>query len=738
MSNDSIQRLLGSLPKSPGVYRFKNEEGQLLYVGKAKNLKNRVRSYFVKEKARSVRTQKLISQIADIEWTEVESDWEALVLENQFIKEFQPKYNVISKDDKNFVYIKITKDEAFPRIDIVRKVLKDGARYFGPKTSAGQVKKTLTLLQKLFKFRSCDLDMEWREGEVKVTRKTIAYPCLDFHIKRCDAPCISKITPEEYQKNMDQVEAFLEGDTEQIEQNLKEQMAQAVANKAFEKAAQVRDKLLAIEGLARHQIVASPELSDMDVFAFVIENEKAYFNLFLFRHGKLISQENFVTVAQGYEAGDEELAPELLEAFLQDYYENTQSFPDGILLPISLEEDSFFPSWIKNKANKKVDVRLPQRGQKHELLELSRKNAVSFMKQQVLKFLRRDLQEVEGMEELQRILELKKLPKRMECFDISHLAGNQTVASMVVFENGKQKNADYRKFHLRSLVSGEIDDFKSMREVLERRLSHLKKLPNGFKIKKGTKKDPPNSFSLMQEEKLVAFTEWELSSDKKLSLKTLNWAEGFSFDYYLLRGLLLAVQASFKVKRVYCPKELGLPQELLDRLSFKLIKQGDAFVMDFADFYDASFSKMPDLIVIDGGKGQLGKAVEAAKFWGLEVPMISLAKREEEVFLPDRSLPVLLSQDSPSLQMLMRLRDEAHRFAITFQRGTRKQNLNASILDEIPGLGAKTKHKLLKEFGSPAQVKTASLEDIQKIVGPILAEKIHAYLKQKTLGENRD
>lgn len=760
MTKVDLKQLLVKVPNSPGVYKFKNKDGKILYVGKAKNLKNRVRSYFRKEKNRAMRTQKLVSQIVDMEWIEVGSDLEAIMLETNLIKEYRPKYNVLMKDDKNYCYIKVT-NETFPRIKIVRKVLKDGARYFGPKTSAGQVKKTIGLLQKLFMFRSCDLGMIWVDGKVQVVKKTIAYPCLDYHIKRCAGPCISEITPDEYGENIKQILEFLEGKTERIETRIKTDMQKAVSEKNFEKAAQLRDRLLSIEEMMKKQIVTSSNLENMDVIGFVLNEGKAYFNLFQVREGKLINQENFIADALGFLSGDEAMAPEVLERFLFNYYEKCSDVPSLVLMPSALFEESLFPEWINQEANRKVELRVPQRGDKDKLLELAIKNAESFFKQHRARWAGFG-EEENHLKELQEYLKLEKIPKRIECYDISHLSGTDTVASMVVFENGKPKKSDYRRFKLRSIQKGEIDDFKSMNEILRRRLAHLSHSPAGLTIKKATKKSVTSLNELLAEwnqtevenykdwtvalndDEVVAALRIEMSKEK-MAMRSLYVSEEFRRKG-VARALLKFTSKKHKAKRIYAAINCEM-KEFYTHLGFEEIKtfpkefdealkaakeRGEVILIAYSPgkLHDPSFSSKPNLIVIDGGKGQLNKALEARDHYGLDIPMIGLAKREEDVFLPGQSLPVLLPKDSGGLKLLQQLRNEAHRFAITFQRSKRKKHLTQSALDDIPGLGPKNKMKLLRFFGSVEQIKKADENTIRKVIGAKLAQDVCEFFKE--------
>lgn len=768
MPSKTIESLLKKLPQTPGVYKFKDSEGKVLYVGKAKNLKNRVKTYFVKQKNRAVRTEKLVSKVVDIEWIEVGSDWEAILLETNLIKELKPKYNVLMKDDKNFVYIKITKNEDYPRIKIVRKVIDDGSKYFGPKTSAHKVKKTLLLLQKLFKYRSCDLGIDWSDGKVKISNKSIAYPCLDFHIKRCEAPCIAKISPEEYRQSIEQIELFLEGNTSSIEESLKQQIQSCIDSKSFEKAVILRDKLLSIQDLMKDQRVTSPEQENMDVISFVLSENKAYFNLFMLRSGKLINQENFVLSAPGYIEGEESFASDVLESFLYQYYERAIDIPKTILTPLEILEEDFFNSWLKQKKGKSVYLKFPQRGKKNDLLNLAQANALSFKKQHVARWAGFSEDDGNAMEELKKILELPRLPKRIECYDISHLSGEDTVASMVVFENGHPKKSDYRKFKLKHLEEGKIDDFASMKEILDRRLRYLSKGVLDYKVKKASSKKHKEDILLLKNEwydcKEVGeeYKEHFIVYDGTTPV-AIVWMSPGKNQTFLLRSLFVTrsyrgqgiasaliryAAKKLKAKRIYlsCFDDVlkfyenngfevvkSMPKEFRVRYLDQVEREHPdktIYILAFDPLknYDKSFNAKPDLIIIDGGKGQLSSAIKSRNAHNLKIPMIGLAKREEDVYLEGKSLPVLIPKENDSLKLLQKLRNEAHRFAITFQRKSRKKHLTSSALDGIDGLGKIKKMKLLSAFGSLDGVKAAKLEDISLVVGKTLAEKIQQEL----------
>jgi len=767
MLSKKIESLLASLPSKPGVYKFKDEEGRVLYVGKAKFLNKRVRSYFRNSKEFPIRTKKLVENIADIEWIEVESEWEALVLESNLIKEFRPKYNVLLKDDKNFVYIKITKDEDYPRVKIVRKVEKDKARYFGPKTSAHQVEKTLTLLQKLFLFRSCDLEMKWTGRNTIVTKKTIAYPCLDFHIKRCNAPCTSNVSPEEYMEGIKQVENFLDGKTAEIEEKMKIKMAECVKNKNFEKAAILRDRLSAILNMQKKQLVSSPAGENLDVINFVLERGKAYFNLFEVRDGKLTNQENFLVDAPGFESGDERNAQIVLESFLFQYYLKAMNPPEEVIVPLGLDEKEFFIDWLSEECGRKITVSIPQKGNKIKQLELSKKNAISFFKQQQARFYKNEERDRDALRELKDVLSLKSEPKRIECYDISHLGGTDTVSSMVVFEDGKPKSADYRKFRLKSIEDGEIDDYKSMKETLERRLKKISIGPKNVQIRRANEKNRQkveelqiNNYEL---EKLEDIENYYLAYMNKKPVGMVA-AVPFKGEVHLIKSLFVLpefrengvgsklikyIVNKIKTKRFY----LGCYEDNVDfyeKSGFEIIKtypkgmadeferyksvctKGESVVLalDPKKVIDSSFETKPNLIVIDGGKGQLSVAKKIMDELGLNIPMISLAKREEEIFIPGAKKSKILPKNSESLKLLQRIRDEAHRFAISYQKNTRKKHLTFSELDNIEGVGEKLKMKLLKKFRSVEVIKTAKKSDLHELTGEKIANNIISHFNK--------
>ncbi|PIQ78168.1 hypothetical protein COV82_01575 [Candidatus Peregrinibacteria bacterium CG11_big_fil_rev_8_21_14_0_20_46_8] len=718
------------MPNKPGVYKMLDAEGRVIYVGKAKDIKKRVQQYFQKNYQHSTRTKKLLSQLHEIQWIETDSELEAFIFETNLIKELRPKYNILMKDDKSYVYIVINLEEDYPRIRLIRAHTfhkfykqKRGLRIFGPKLASTKVYESLRLVKKLFPFRHCNLDIEYVKPKeapnddalrmepqrdlVKVTNKVIEYPCLDLSIKRCPGPCVGGITPEAYKKIIQQVIDFLSGKTEDIEKNLKEEMQRAAQARLFEKAARIRDKLFAVQNLSEKQKVEDPERVDTDVINFVLDGPHAFFNLFMVREGKLINQENFI-VDLPVESVEE---AELVEAFLTQYYERAADIPKEILVPCQPSDNDTLLSWLEKERGTKVRLIIPQRGSKNKLLDLSQKNATWFSKQQQIKWMAKE-QEKQAAVRLAKILELKDVElKRIEGFDISHIGGEETVASMVVFEKGLPKSKDYRYLRMRT-VGKKPDDYKSMEEALVRRLKYLSKLSDVI-IKTPNKKQYEEIVKIwtaekggfldeerkqfmvaLRDDKIVGFARL-FEVGPKISVIASLWVapeeRGQRLGYEIMRKLI----KRSKLKRVYIDTEKELeeyyaefgflhlkkvPQPLLDRIkrineaiakSKKKMKKFEAIHMSYdvtKHKADTSFSARPDLIVVDGGKGQVTSALNALKKLGLEIPVIGLAKRLEEIYQPGQAAPILLDEGDEALKLLQRIRDEAHRFANQYTR----------------------------------------------------------------------
>lgn len=867
-TKEKLEAIVKSLPDTPGVYQFIGE-CKVLYVGKAKNLKNRVQTYFRHSDKRSPRLLKLMEKVDDLKYIEVDTELEAFILETNLIKELHPKYNVLMKDDKNYAYIKVTQNEDFPLVEVVRKMEKDGAKYFGPKTSAVKAREIIDLLHKLFRFRNCRLGLKAKqiEGdymrnadgnvEVEVTNKVINYPCLEYHIKRCDAPCIGKVTPEEYRRNMDGIIAFLEGKSVDTIEHLKKRMAEAVSAKNFEYAAILRDKLLAVESVQEKQKISEATFASRDIISFVIRGDKAFFNVFVIRDGKLINQENFIvdTQLKGLvDPRDKDLKAEILERFMRDFYENSGDLPKEILVSEEDMDMGFLEEWLSMEASFKVKIHVPKKGDKSKLLELSLKNAESFAAQCEIKWDTEQARTVGACKDLAEAIGIRGKDsepylKRIECFDISHISGHESVASMAVFEDGKPKKSDYRHFTIRTLNKGDVDDFKAMEEVIARRLKYLKGVEDifgkwkGYKVRKAKKDelakvnelkksggwnpaDNVNGYFLMENPegdvvgvcctvekaskiagtgnaihhlKNLYIADSERGKDlgrfmisKVISevespvvyivtgLELLEYYEEFGFKALKSADVPSALCESVKAcekkysgvavmkfdkgnmyskygrLRVQSAKEdnastveftgevfktpvcnvrvqildkkgaflsdieinkayegRGLQFEIfekvyqdIDAATFYLIsakKDADAYLKNGFEeiktapfevlrcvkngdvilaYYrakrwkeDASFATVPDLIVIDGGKGQLSSAMKAVKDNGVTVNVCSLAKKQEDVYIPTKLEPIYLAKDSSAQYLLQRIRDEAHRFAITHNRNRREKEM---------------------------------------------------------------
>ena len=592
-----IQEQLKLLPTNPGVYLMKNEQAKIIYVGKAINLKNRVKSYFQSSKNHSPKVKSMVEKICDFEYIITANEIEALILECNLIKKYRPKYNISLRDDKTYPYIKVTLNEDYPTVSITRKILKDGAKYFGPYTSAGAVHEVLNLLKKLFQIRSC------RQMNTK-------RPCLEFHIKRCLAPCTGRVAKSEYREMIKSLCLFLEGRNEVVLKELTSRMQIAAENFQFELAAKLRDQVLAIEKISAKQniIIGS---SDQDIIGLARKADEACIQIFFIRSGKMIGRDHFLL--NGTE-GETDSA--LLNAFLEQYYNKATFIPKEILLPAEIENEEILSAWLSQKKNGKVSFGLPQRGVKKEMVLMANDNAVVVLEEQMIKNSAGLEQTVGAMKDLGRYLRMEKELKRIECFDISHIQGSETVASMVVFSNGAPDKQEYRRYKLKS-VEGKPDDFKSMQEVVGRR-------------------------------------------------------------------------------------------------------------------YRQSDGIMPDLIIIDGGKGQLNSALEIIRALGhYQIPVVGLAKQFEYVFLEGQSEPVILPPNSKALYLIQRIRDEAHRFAITYHRKLRHKRNLVSVLDHIEGIGPTRRKALWDAFGSIAEIKKAKITDLTAVPGisENIANNIVKYFK---------
>ena len=608
MSLSLFERRLRIAPDKPGVYIMKDVRGNVLYVGKASVLSNRLRTYFGSPSSLPRKIQRMLSHLDDFECIVTDSEAEALILENTLIKRHKPRYNARLKDDKTYPYLKIDLSEEFPRVYITRRVANDGARYFGPFATAGSVRQTMDLVKRLFPYRSCTKAITGKDPR----------PCLEFFINRCVAPCTGHATKEDYAKVIQQLILFMEGDTEAVTQDLQQNMEKAAESLEFERAAVLRDRMRSVQRVAEEQRIkvdANP-ISDMDVIALAHGENETWVEVFFIRHNKLIGRDHF------FMEGTQDDTPGLvLGQFIKQFYQSASAIPPRILLQHPLEEEELIREWLQDLRGGAVRLVLPQRGQHKKLIDMVAANATQGLAHHRVKWLDNVDVIQAAMAELQEELSLPTDLRRMECYDISHIQGTNTVGSMVVFEDGKPKPSQYRRFKVKS-VEG-VDDYESIREVLRRRFKRM------------------------------------------AGVRAKQQANG------------------------------GEAQQA-----------------------DDSWGVFPDLVLIDGGKGQLSAALEVFLELGLDnVPLASLAKENEWLYVPHTPEPIVLSRTSQALYLVQRIRDEAHRFAITYHRNLRSKSSLRSPLDLVTGIGPKRKRMLIRRFGSVNGIKQASVDEIASVPG---------------------
>ncbi len=606
-----------ALPDQPGVYLFRDGRGQVIYVGKAKSIRKRVASHFSKAQVPSSPGHaEMVATVENIECVVVSSEAEALLAEQSFIKQYRPRFNIRLRDDKSYPFIGISLDEDFPRVYFTRERHRPGRAYFGPYSSAKRVRSTLDVLAKVFMYRSCTGPEPGRRS---------GSPCLDYYIKRCEAPCVGYVSKDDYRHSIDGVIDFLSGRFRTIERDLEQRMRAASAALEYEQATLERNRLRAVRSVMERQRVARESIGTLDAVAVAVEGADANAQVFQVRDGVLSDRHSFY-LSNETERGLDEVA----EEFMLQYYGGPTQIPALIVVQRELADRIVLAEALARRRGGPVELRAAERGDKHRILELAHHNALLALQTERLHEERRHQRRAQALEGLQVALGLDAVPMRIECFDISNLGGTHTVASMVVFEGGAPKRSDYRRFQIRSVEGS--DDYASMAEVLSRR-----------------------------------FAQWERQAD-------------------------------------FSPHDSS---------------------------HDASFAALPSLVVIDGGKGQLAAGLgPLAGFRERGVAVVSLAKRIEEVFLPGRRAPLVLDHSTPELQLLQRVRDEAHRFAITHHRSRRDRAMTGSLLDDLPGVGPARKRALLTHFGSPESVAAASREELQAVPGlpAKLARDIHARL----------
>src|SRR3954466_15800422 len=609
---ERVQEQLKSLPAKPGVYLFRDERGDVLYIGKAKSLRPRVRSYFQKTTDGRAQIRQLPERVADLEVIVTGSEVEALHLEQNLVKRHRPPFNVRLRDDKSFPYIAVTVEDEYPRVMFTRERHRAGVWYFGPYANAKKVRETLDVLNRVFPYRPCEGPKPGRHSGI---------PCLDYHIDRCLAPCVGYVSKDDYRGIIDGVIEFLSGAVKPIQRELESKMQEAARDERFEDAARYRNRLFAVQHLVERQSVERQSVGNVDVIGFAAEEDRAVVQIFPLRGGKMIDRHSFHLENV---AGQD--VTTILEAFCLEYYGSAPSVPPQIVVPRDSGDLGALAEFLSEKRGARVEVRAAERGEKRRLQQLADENARHALVTEQAATEQKRARRVEALEELREALNLESLPLRIECFDISHAMGQDPVGSMVVFQDALPRKSDYRKFGIKE-AGDDPDDFAAMAEVIARRFARLSD---------GT-----------------------------------------------------------------------------------------------GPTHDPSFASAPNLVVIDGGKGQLSAALAAMQAYDLpRVAVISLAKRIEEVFVPGRADPIVLPEHSPGLQLLQRIRDEAHRFAVTFHRQRRDAASRESMFDQLPGVGPVRRRALLRHFGSAERVLAASEEELEGVPGvpPKTARRIYQQL----------
>lgn len=593
------------LPTSPGVYLMRDDGGTIMYVGKAANLRHRVRSYFGSGNKLSPKTRRMVARVNDLDFYVTSSEQEALILESTLVKRHHPQFNVLLKDDKTFPYLKIETNTEWPRVFVTRRLEEDGGQYFGPFASARSVRRAMKVLKGIFPFRSCTRDITGKDRR----------PCLNYYIHRCLGPCTGATSQSEYAGVIRQVVLFLEGKQGTIVREMERKMRKASDDFEFEKAAVIRDQIQAIERVIEGQQIATRVRGEQDVIAFAVEKNHAYVQVFFIRGGKLIGRDSFVL--QGTSS---EEPRQIMTSFVKQFYASALSIPPLLLLQHPLEDKQTIEAWLHDKRGSKVTIQVPSRGSKKQLVDIVAENAEQGRRQHKVRI----DESASALAEIQRELRLPRLPERIEGYDISNIQGTSAVGSMVVFEKGKPQKSHYRRFRIKT-VSG-ADDYAMLREVLGRR--------------------------------------------------------------------------------------------------FRRSRLGDSSG-------SGGWAVIPDLVLIDGGKGQLNAALAEMEASGAGlVPVAGLAKENEEIFIPGRAEPVVLPESSPAMQLLQRIRDEAHRFALGYHHNIHRRKSLASALDNVPGIGTNRRRTLLKQFGSVRAIREASLQELvaTRGINPGLARKIKEYL----------
>ena len=657
-----LRARLRLVPTQPGVYLMRDGQSRILYVGKASVLRNRVRSYFQKQDDLGIKVQHLVARIAAFDWIVTATEQEALILENNLLKEHHPRYNIKLRDDKQYLYLRVTMGQRYPRVGTVRRTAQDGSRYFGPYTDSGALRETIKHLQRLFLFRTCTLDME----------RTYPRACLLFHIKRCSAPCVRAIEEADYRDSVKHLLDFLDGRGKAAIDALRSSMAEAAESLQFERAAALRDRVRSAEQIVEKQRITSVGRGDLDAIAFAAEGDDVVVQVFTVRDDNVVGREEYVLQDAGG-ATPEEIASQ----FVQQYYARAAFVPPLVLLPVLPSDDKTLRTWLTERRGGAVRMEVPHRGPKRDLLELVKRNAGLALERLRVEWLADRRRTSGALRELADALGLPEPPRRIECYDISHVQGTSTVASMVVFEDGKPATHAYRRFRIKA--GDQNDDFKSMHEVIARRFRRAVAAT-------ATTTVAVNAMAEIDEEPATA-----LSEDGEEAIPDDAGEAGLAAD-----------------------DDVAAPDDAMEDTT------------DIASSGAASDAKgwgnWPDLVIIDGGKGQLGAALDALTEVGVEtgpggLSVVGLAKQFEEIFRPGHSQPILLPRNSQSLYLVQRVRDEAHRFAVTFHQQVRAKRQIGSRLDHIDGIGPKRKKALMLRFGSLAGIRAASDDELLGVPG---------------------
>jgi len=618
----NIEEELKKLPDKPGVYLMKDKDDQIIYVGKAVSLKKRVRQYFQSSKNHTPKVNAMVKNIAEFEYIITDTEVEALILEANLIKKHKPKYNILLRDDKQYPYIKITTNEKFPRVMKTRRIVKDGAKYFGPYTSVGAVNDTLEIINNLYPLRTCNMNFNKNEKRQR--------PCLNYYIGKCLGPCYYDVDENDYMEMIDEIIMFLNGKEEKLIEIMENKMKEAAKKLDFENAAKYRDKINSLNlMLEKQKIVSTTAMVDQDIIGVATGIDEACVQIFFVRGGKITGREHFILTDTEYQSRSD-----IISSFIKQFYIGTSYVPKEILVEEEFEDIDAVASWLSEKRGSKVNVKIPKRGEKNLLIEMVRKNAIDMLDKYGEKMKRKIEGNEKALNELKEALNLSNMPRRIEAFDISNIQGVESVGSMVVFENGQPKKSDYRRFKIKTVVGP--DDYGSMEEIIFRRFN---------------------------------------------------------------RGL-----------------------EEKDMIEKNIISV-------------ESFSVFPDLIMIDGGKGQVNVAKKVLKNFGINIPVCGLVKddfhRTRAITYEDEE--IVLPSNSESFKLITRIQDEAHRFAITYHRSLRDKKLIKSVLDDIKGIGDKRKKALLRAFGSVDNIKNATVEELASIEGMnrLAAQQVYDFFRAK-------